>query len=77
MEKQNQYIKSMSYSQLTVRLTLVSGRSSDAADMNSFPYLAANKFLTCNRSGKSEHLGAAKIMLATASCNSAGHSLFN
>lgn len=63
--------------QLTVRLTLVSGRSSDAAAMNSFPYFAANKFLTCNKSGKSEHLGAENIMLATASRNSVGHSLFS
>lgn len=68
--------KAKASSQLTVRLTLVSGRSSDAAAMNSFPYFAANRFRTCNRSGKSEHLGAEKIMLATASCNSVGHSLF-
>lgn len=58
-----------------MRLTLESGRSSDTAETNSFPYFAENKFLTCNKSGKSEHLGAAKIMLATASRNSGGHSL--
>lgn len=60
---------------LTVRLTLVSGRSSETAEINSFPYFAVNKFLTCKRSGKSEHLGAANIMLAIASCNSEGHCL--
>jgi len=29
----------------------------------------------CNKSGTSEHLGAAKIILAMASRNSVGHSL--
>ena len=59
-----------------MRLTLVSGRSSEAAEMKSFPYFVVNKFLTVNKSGKSEHLGDAKIMVATASFNSNGHSLF-
>jgi hypothetical protein len=31
--------------------------------------------LMCNKSGISEHLGAAKIILAMASRNSGGHSL--
>lgn len=62
-------------SQLTVRLTPESGRSSDAAMTNSFPYFVANKFFTCNKSGTSEHLGEAKIMLAIASLSSIGHSL--
>lgn len=60
---------------LTVRLTPESGRSSDAADTNSFPYFAVNKFLICNKSGTSEHLWEAKIMLDIASRNSGGHSL--
>lgn len=60
---------------LTVRLTPESGRSSDIVIVNSFPYFAVNKFFICNKSGKSEHLGAAKIMLAMASRISDGHSL--
>jgi len=64
-------------SRLTARLTPESGRSSDAAMLNSFPYFAASKFLICSKSGTSEHLGAAKIMLAIASRNSAGHSLLS
>ncbi len=62
-------------SELTVRLTPESGRSSDTAMTNSLPYFAVNKFLICNKSGRSEHLGAANIMLAIASRNSEGHSL--
>ena len=54
---------------------LESGQSSVAAITNSFIYLVENKFWICNKSGTSEHLGAAKIMLATAYHNSDGHSL--
>lgn len=61
---------------LTVRLTPESGRSSETAKTNSFPYFEVNKFLICNKSGTSEHLGAANIMLATASRSSVGHSLW-
>lgn len=60
---------------LTVRFTPLSGLSSEADETNSFPYFVVNKFLICINSGKSEHLGDAKIILATASCNSEGHSL--
>lgn len=62
---------------LTVRLTLLSGRNSDAAATNSFPYFVENKFRICSNSGKSEHLGEAKMILATASCNSIGQSLLH
>jgi hypothetical protein len=62
---------------LTVRLTPQSGRNSVAAATNSFPYLVINKLRRCINSGKSEHLPDAKIILAIASRNSMGHSLFH
>lgn len=61
----------------TWRLTPQSGLSSVVADKNSFPYLAANSIWTCNNSGKSAHLGAAKHTLDMASFKSRGHSLNN
>lgn len=68
-------LRNCNWRYFTMRFTPESGRSSDTAETNSFPYLVVNKFLMCNKSGTSEHLGAAKIILAMASRNSGGHSL--
>lgn len=78
MEQSRNYYKNSNAEKrhhLTVRLTPESGRSSDTAATNCFPYFVANKFFKCNKSGTSEHLGAENIMLAIASRSSVGQSL--
>lgn len=60
---------------VTMRFTPQLGRTSVAADTNSFPYFFSKIFLIATSSGISEHLGAANIKLAIPSFRSAGHSL--
>ena len=60
---------------LTKRLTPQSGRTSRAELMNSFPYFAAKCLRISISSGKSAHLGDAKITLDTASFRSMGQLL--
>ena len=58
-----------------MRLTPHSGRSSTAAEMNSFPYFAVKCLRTSWSSGISAHLGDAKTTLVTASFRSIGQFL--
>lgn len=58
-----------------MRLTPQSGRSSTAAEINSFPYLDVKCFLISMSSGMSPHLGEANITLETASFRSIGQFL--
>lgn len=60
---------------VTSRFTPQLGLRSVAAETKSFPYFFSNIFLSAESSGISEHLGAAKIKLATPSFKSAGHCL--
>lgn len=69
MERENNMCK------LTMRLTPLSGRSSMAAEVNSFPYFTVKCFRISRSSGMSAHLGDANITLATASFKSIGQFL--
>lgn len=67
--------KSQKLYTLTLRLTPHSGRSSTAAEIKSFPYLAVKCLRISMSSGMSEHLGDAKITLVIASFKSLGQFL--
>jgi hypothetical protein len=60
---------------LAKRFTPQLGRTSIAAEANSFPYFDVICFFTSASSGMSEHLGVANITLATASFKSMGQFL--